>query len=259
MSESPDSSAMPPFPELQPSLGDLNQDEDIPDFPTSLDWAAMPASPELDLPPFPDFDSVMAGFADPDPAASPDHHSPGMQASPDPDSPTIPAFPDHYSPAMPDFPGPASLIGRSAPPDSTQSAMVVLQSPSITGLGEMPTLDELVRQVKSKGKSKEISYPKVLARSSPNEGNRPANKKLASTSLAMALNPQPKKQNTSGPAQSSALAASPPRAAKRDLGQDFRRLGDERKLDPNYFKVCFVISLFCILDSIRVCSRPLPD
>ena len=220
----------------------------------------MPASPEVDLPPFPDFDLVMA---DPDPAAlpaSPDHHSAGIQASPDPDSPTIPAFLDHDSPAMPDFPGPAGLIGLSAFPNSTKSAKVVLQSPSITGLGEMPTLDELVRQVKSKGKSKEISYPKVLARSSPNEGNRPANKKLVSTLLAMALNPQSKKQNAAGPAQSSALAASPPRAAKRDLGQDFCHLGDERKLDPNYFKVRFVVSLICILDLIRLFrSRPSPN
>jgi hypothetical protein len=63
----------------------------------------------------------------------------------------------------------------------------------------------------------------------------------------MAINQRINNQNTtSGPAESSSTQRPSPPTTKRDLGQDFRRLGDERLVDPKYFKVCLV-SLLCIL------------
>ena len=270
---SPDSAAMPAFPDFSPDLPDVPA---FPDF--TPDSPAMPAFPESqpsspnfgelndendNIPAFPDCPELSGPSLDPV-AIFPEPDSVGML--PIPDSIGIPPFPNpdsvgisnldwadppkDYSPAMRVFPGPPGLVGIPVFPDSTKSAKkVVVQSPSITGLAEIPTLDEVLQ---GKGKWKQM-YPKVLARSSPNEGKPPAKKKkVASTSLVLALNPTPKKQNT-GRAQSSALAISPRAAPKRDRGQDFHRLGDERKIDPNYFKVCFV-SLLCILGLDVRCS-----
>ncbi len=137
---SPDSAAMPAFPDFSPDLPDVPA---FPDF--TPDSPAMPAFPESqpsspnfgelndendNIPAFPDCPELSGPSLDPV-AICPERDS--VRMLPIPDSIGIPPFPD------PDSVGISNLDW--ADPEFSKDyspTMVVVQSPSITGLAEMP-------------------------------------------------------------------------------------------------------------------------